>query len=188
MTSARFVSPNRDSRNNSSVAAKRCSAFSYSASSRVNLRTMGTSAFTAGRIRSAPCGVKWLSTGRSLDCVSAHPARILQSCHLARRTTVFLVVSQPRSSWRRSNRLEGNVQYRVVLPVLVIVMPPLRLVGLESFRFHGPPQQIAEPARLLRTPSVSGMGPLAHLVIFAGHGHFPSAGKIDEGQGHCAPP
>src|SRR5207247_6922342 len=27
-----------------------------------------------------------------------------------------------------------------------------------------------------------------HLVIFAGHGHFPSAGKIDEGQVHCAPP
>src|SRR5262245_47909508 len=154
----------------------------------MSCRSIGTSAATAGRIRSIPCAICRLSTGSLFDSINANLPAILPSFPPTPRPTVPCVKGGDGCSWSRRNLPEGNVKDRIFLPIPVIVVPPLRLIRLESLRLHRLPQPIPQASGLFRSAGVVDVRPLAHFIVFAGHGNFFARGKINQGEIHRAPP
>src|SRR5262249_38810674 len=65
--------------------------------------------------------------------------------------------------------LERLVADGVLAPVLVVEVPPLRLVHREALRLHRPAQQVAVPALKRRAPDVVRVRAVRHLVVAADH-------------------
>src|SRR5947199_6598491 len=76
-------------------------------------------------------------------------------------------ISSPCSA--RRQLLERQIADWIQAPVLVVEMPPLRLVHRESLRLHGVPQQVAVPTAERRRTGVQRIRSIRHLVIAAGH-------------------
>src|SRR5947209_15566618 len=64
---------------------------------------------------------------------------------------------------------EAYVENRILLPVFVIVVPPLRLVDGEALGLHRGAQDVAQPTLFGRAARVRDVRALGHLVELAGH-------------------
>src|SRR5437899_1816282 len=62
-----------------------------------------------------------------------------------------------------------HVEDRVLGPILVIEMPPLKIVDRETLTLHGAAQQLAMPAGERRTAGIIRVRTLGHFVIEADH-------------------
>src|SRR5579859_1308507 len=72
------------------------------------------------------------------------------------------------------------VQDRILFPILIIEVPPLRRVDRESLLLHGFLQECAASAFLWRTAGIVRIGAFGHLIISAGHLHFCAGFQIVE--------
>src|SRR5688500_13082641 len=75
---------------------------------------------------------------------------------------------------------KAHVEYRVLTPVLVVVVPPLGRVGREAFGLHRGAQQVAEASLLGLAARVVDVRALRHLVVLAGHRDLPAGLEVVE--------
>src|SRR6267142_2016400 len=87
----------------------------------------------------------------------------------------------------RVELLEGNIQDRVLLPVLVVEMPPFGFVDGEAFGFHGAAKQITVPALERGAAGIVGERSRRHFIVGAGHLDGLAAGEIVKREIHRAP-
>src|SRR5262245_17418537 len=66
---------------------------------------------------------------------------------------------------------EWHVADRVLAPVLVVEVPPLRFKNGEALGFHCPAQQVAVPSLEGSAARIIGKGTRRHFVVEAGHLH-----------------
>ena len=82
--------------------------------------------------------------------------------------------------------LEGNIQDRVFLPVLVVEVPPFGFIDGEAFGFHGAAKQVAVPALERGAAGIVGERARRHFIVSAGHLDGLAAGEIVEREIHGA--
>src|SRR5437879_3007166 len=80
--------------------------------------------------------------------------------------------------------LEGNIQDRVLLPVLAVEMPPFGFVDGEVFGFHGAAKQITVPALERGAAGIAGRRSRRHFIVGAGHLNGLAAGESVEREIH----
>src|SRR4029453_18153670 len=75
----------------------------------------------------------------------------------------------PVSGSRLSDIAEGNIQDRILRPILVVEVPPLVRLDGKTVAFHDGTEQIAFRARFGWAAAVVGVGAPGHLVVAARH-------------------
>lgn len=86
------------------------------------------------------------------------------------------------------DRVEGDVENRIALPVLVVVVPPLAGIDLEALLLHRGAEEIAAREELRRAARVLRRGAVGELVVRARHLRFRSRGQDVERDVGRAPP
>src|ERR1051326_2602969 len=95
------------------------------------------------------------------------------------------------SGWSASDALPAQLLQRrvpdpVELPVLVVEVPPLRVVHREALGFHGLPEHLPVPALPRGPAGVGGIGAVRHLVVDPRHLDGAPGLEIVERQVHGA--